>query len=343
MRLWVDNRYAARFWRRFAAPTRNWGLADRQNGSVLGVLVGFAIIGVVILAGYLIARARLLGDDQQRVQFALSRLAFFVLSPCLLFTVLARADVHELFSRVLAVSALSAIAVIVVYFVIARVFWKRSLPQAVIGSASSGYVNANNIGLPVAVYVLGNAALSAPVILLQVVVLAPIILTTLDVSTSGRVSIGRVLLQPVRNPLIIGVVLGVIVAITHVTIPTPVLAPFVLVGGAAVPVVLLSFGMSIHGQRLLEAGTDRRDVVLASILKLVVMPGIAWSVGHLVFGLDGTALFGVVLLAALPTAQNVFNYAQRYDSGVTLARDTVLITTIGSVPILVLAAALLKR
>jgi predicted permease len=318
-------------------------LADRQNGSVLGVLVGFAIIGVVILAGYLIARARLLGDDQQRVQFALSRLAFFVLSPCLLFTVLARADVHELFSRVLAVSALSAIAVIVVYFVIARVFWKRSLPQAVIGSASSGYVNANNIGLPVAVYVLGNAALSAPVILLQVVVLAPIILTTLDVSTSGRVSIGRVLLQPVRNPLIIGVVLGVIVAITHVTIPTPVLAPFVLVGGAAVPVVLLSFGMSIHGQRLLEAGTDRRDVVLASILKLVVMPGIAWSVGHLVFGLDGTALFGVVLLAALPTAQNVFNYAQRYDSGVTLARDTVLITTIGSVPILVLAAALLKR
>ena len=343
MRLWVDNRYAARFWRRFAAPTRNWGLADRQNGSVLGVLVGFAIIGVVILAGYLIARARLLGDDQQRVQFALSRLAFFVLSPCLLFTVLARADVHELFSRVLAVSALSAIAVIVVYFVIARVFWKRSLPQAVIGSASSGYVNANNIGLPVAVYVLGNAALSAPVILLQVVVLAPIILTTLDVSTSGRVSIGRVLLQPVRNPLIIGVVLGVIVAITHVTIPTPVLAPFVLVGGAAVPVVLLSFGMSIHGQRLLEAGTDRRDVVLASILKLVVMPGIAWSVGHLVFGLDGTALFGVVLLAALPTAQNVFNYAQRYDSGVTLARDTVLITTIGSVPILVLADALLKR
>ena len=310
---------------------------------MLGVLVGFAIIGVVILAGYLIARARLLGDDQQRVQFALSRLAFFVLSPCLLFTVLARADVHELFSRVLAVSALSAIAVIVVYFVIARVFWKRSLPQAVIGSASSGYVNANNIGLPVAVYVLGNAALSAPVILLQVVVLAPIILTTLDVSTSGRVSIGRVLLQPVRNPLIIGVVLGVIVAITHVTIPTPVLAPFVLVGGAAVPVVLLSFGMSIHGQRLLEAGTDRRDVVLASILKLVVMPGIAWSVGHLVFGLDGTALFGVVLLAALPTAQNVFNYAQRYDSGVTLARDTVLITTIGSVPILVLAAALLKR
>jgi predicted permease len=147
----------------------------------------------------------------------------------------------------------------------------------------------------------------------------------------------------VRNPLIIGVVLGVVVAVAHVHLPTPVLAPFVLVGGAAVPVVLLSFGMSIHGQRLLEAGTNRRDVVLASALKLIFMPIVAWAIGHLAFGLNGTPLFGVVLLAALPTAQNIFNYAQRYERGVTLARDTVLITTIGSVPILVVAAALLKH
>jgi malonate transporter len=310
---------------------------------MLGVLIGFAIIGVVIATGYLIARAKLLGENQQPVQFALSRLAFFVLSPSLLFTVLAKANVHELFSRVLAISAISAGAAFVIFFLIAGVIWKRALPDAVVGSAASGYLNANNIGLPVAVYVLGNAALSAPVILFQLVVLAPIILTTLDISTSGRVSIGRILLQPVRNPLIIGVVLGVILAVTHVTLPTPVLAPFVLVGGAAVPVVLISFGMSIHGQRLLEPGTDRRDVILASALKLVFMPIVAWAFGHLVFGMNGTALFGVVLLAALPTAQNVFNYAQRYERGVTLARDTVLITTIGSVPILVLAAALLER
>jgi malonate transporter and related proteins len=310
---------------------------------VLGVLIGFAIIGVVILAGYVIARFRLLGDDQQRVQFVLSRLAFFVLSPCLLFTVLARSNVHELFSRVLAVSAISAVAAIAIFFVIARWIWKRPLPDVIVGSAASGYVNANNIGLPVAVYVLGDAALSAPVILLQLVVLAPIILTALDVTTRGTFSVRQILLQPVRNPLIIGVVLGVVIAVAHVRIPTPVMAPFVLVGGAAVPVVLLSFGMSIHGQRLLEAGTDRRDVLLASALKLVAMPIIAWTVGHVVFGMNGSALFGVVLLSALPTAQNIFNYAQRYESGVTIARDTVLLTTIGSVPVLVLAAALLKH
>jgi len=64
-------------------------------------------------------------------------------------------------------------------------------------------------------------------------------------------------------------------------------------------------------------------------------------VGRLVFGLGGEQLFAVVVLAGLPTAQNIFVYAQRYSRGVTLARDTVLLTTMGSVPILVMVAALL--
>jgi predicted permease len=314
----------------------------RHTKEVLGVLTGFAIIGVVILIGYGVGRARILGSNAANVQYVLSRLAFFVLSPCLLFTVLAEADVHELFSRVLAVSAISALVAILLFLVISLLVWRRPLAEAVIGGAASGYINANNIAIPVAVYVLGNAALSAPVLLLQLVVFAPIILTVLDMSSSGRTSIGRILSQPIRNPLIIASLLGVIVAVAGIKLPTPVLAPFTLIGGAAVPVVLLAFGMSLHGQRILQAGTNRRDVVLASVIKLVVMPLVAWAVGRFVFGLENTVLFGVVLLAALPTAQNILNYAQRYERGVTLARDTVLITTVGAVPVLVLAAALLK-
>ena len=33
-----------------------------------------------------------------------------------------------------------------------------------------------------------------------------------------------------------------------------------------------------------------------------------------------------MVLASLPTAQNVFNYAQRYDVGETIARDTIFLT-----------------
>jgi predicted permease len=303
-----------------------------------GVLTGFAIIVAVIVVGYLIGRFDLLGPAADRV---LSRLAFFVLSPALLFTVLAEADVTHLFSALLPISAIAAVVNISAYLVISLLIWRRPVPDATIGALASGYVNANNIGLPVSVYVLGDASSSAPVILLQLIVLAPIALTILDVTTSGKLSLGRILLQPVRNPLIIGSLLGLIVALLHLRLPGPVLAPFQLVGAAAVPVILLNFGMSLHGRRPLAAGTNRRDVVLASSLKLAVMPVVAWVLGHFVWQLQGHQLFVVVVLAALPTAQNVFNYAQRYDRGVTIARDTVLITTALSIVALVVVAALL--
>ncbi|TXK18796.1 AEC family transporter [Homoserinibacter sp. GY 40078] len=303
-----------------------------------GVLIGFAIIAVIIGTGYLIGRFDIVGENAHQV---LSRLAFFVLSPALLFTVLAEADLRSLFSVQLPVAAVAALVPMVAFLVVALGIWRRRVPEATIGALASSYINANNIGIPVAAYVVGDAAASAPVILLQLIVFAPIALTVLDVTTSGHVSLGRILSQPVRNPLIIGSVLGLIVALTGIDLPDPVLAPFELVGAAAVPVILLNFGMSLHGRRILDTPGSRRDVVLAVVLKLIGMPLVAWAVARYGFGLTGHELFVAVVLAALPSAQNVFNYAQRYGRGEVLARDAVLLTTLLSLPVIVVVAAVL--
>ena len=74
--------------------------------------------------------------------------------------------------------------------------------------------------------------------------------------------------------------------------------------------------------------------------KLAVMPGLAAVVG-LTAGLSGEQLLTPVVTAALPTAQNVFMYASRYGAAKDLARDAVLLTTAGFVPVVLLAAALL--
>ncbi|OYX53324.1 MAG: hypothetical protein B7Y93_07805 [Micrococcales bacterium 32-70-13] len=303
-----------------------------------GVLIGFAIIGAVIAVGYLVGRLGILGPH---AEFVLGRFAFFVLSPALLFTVLAEADARQLFSSLLPVSAIAALSCMAVFALVARVVWRRAVPETTIGSLASGYANANNIGLPIAAYVLGDPAFAAPIILLQLVILTPIALTILDVTTSGTLSIGRVLSQPVRNPLIIGSALGLLLSVTGIELPEPVMEPFHLIGAAAVPTVLLLFGMSLHGRRILEPGSGRRDILLAVSLKIVAMPTIAWAVGAFVFGLEGLPLFAVVVLAALPTAQNVFNYAVRFERAVPVARDAVLITTVLSVPALIVIAALL--
>ena len=303
-----------------------------------GVLIGFAIIGSVIAVGYVVGRLGVLGPTATVV---LGRAAFFVFLPALLFSVMAEADLAELFSALLPVSAIAALSCMLAFVLLARLLWRRGAPALTIGALASGYVNANNIGLPVAAYVIGDPTLVAPVILLQLVVFAPIALTILDVTTSGRLSIGRVLTQPVRNPLIIASVLGLVVALIGVDLPDPVVEPFGLLGAAAVPTVLFVFGLSLHGRRILEPGSGRRDVLLAVILKSIVMPLVAWGVGALVFGLEGVALFTVVVLAALPTAQNVYTYAARYQTAMPLVRDSGLITTALAVPILIVIAALL--
>ncbi len=148
-------------------------------------------------------------------------------------------------------------------------------------------------------------------------------------------------LGPFRNPIIIASLLGLVCSATGLRLPDPVLEPFSLVGAAAVPVVLLSFGMGLHGSAPLRDPAIRVDVVVAAAFKLLVMPVVAFVVARYLFGLGDQEVFVLTTLGALPAAQNVFNYAQRYGAAVPVARDVVLVTTIGAVPVLVVVAALL--
>jgi hypothetical protein len=303
-----------------------------------GVLVGFSIIGLVIVIGYFVGRFGIAGKGADRV---LNRMAFFVATPALLFTVLLHADVSVLFSEFLIAIVCTIVVGVLIYIVATRLFFRTTVAETVLGASSATYVNANNIGLPVAIYVLGSAQYVAPVLLLQLVILAPTILAILDIATRGRASFTSIVTQPFRNPMILASIAGVLVALSGITLPQPVLAPFELIGGAAIPMVLLSFGMSLHGQRLLKAGTGRKQVAVATAIKVVLMPIIAYLFGHFVFDLDGAELFAVVAVSALPTAQNIFNFASRYDRAVVVTRDTVLLTTIASMPALLVIAALL--
>ena len=60
------------------------------------------------------------------------------------------------------------------------------------------------------------------------------------------------------------------------------------------------------------------------------MPIIAFLLAYFVMGFRGSELYACVVLAALPTGQNVYNYAARYNVGLTFARDGILMSTMTS-------------
>ncbi len=299
-----------------------------------GVLGGFATLAAVIAVGWITARARVLGQGATGV---LSRLSYFVATPALLLLTLADADPAVLLSTTLVATAGSAVLCALVYVVVARWRWKLRAGHLATGALASSYVNAGNLGVAIAVYVLGDASLVAPVLLFQVLVLAPIGLTVLAASRDpgdDAPSRGQVLTQPLRTPLVIGCAVGLALAAAGWTPPTPVLRPLELLADLAVPTALLAYGASLHGAPRPASGGTAGQVWLAVVLKNVVQPAVAYTVGRWVVHLDDPALLAVTIASALPTAQNVFVYATSYDRGTELARDAVLLSTVLSVPVL---------
>ena len=374
------------------------------------VVAGLAVFGAVIAVGWLLVRTRAVPADADGV---LTRVCFFAATPALLVTTLSRADLTAVLSRSTAVAVAAELAAIVSAWCLHRLVLRRPTAEATIGALASGYVNAANLGIPVAVLVLGDAATIAPILLLQLLVLTPATFTVLDaVTRRGNPSRLATLTVPLRNPLLWGVVAGTAANLGGVDLkewgggyPAQGLE---MLGRVAVPLMMLALGMSLAGaprplrnlvpeeaapslqgspartvqspqsarqsQEPLaaEAGSEaheintaggrlprveeepahgarstsqrgagrRRDLWLAVGWKLAVMPGLAVVVG-LAAGLSGAQLLTPVVTAALPTAQNVFMYASRYGAAKDLARDAVLLTTAGFVPVVLLAAALL--
>ena len=307
---------------------------------MLGVLAGFFVVWAIILVGMFVGRRNILGENARPV---LSALTFFVASPALLFETLSKAKLHDVFAAPLLVTAVGAVITAVLFFGIVRFALKRSLPEALISSMSSSLANSANLGIPIAVFVLGDASYVAPLLIFQLAFFTPLFLMALDATTSShRTTPLSFVLMILRNPMIVGTGLGLLVAATGWTVPPLILEPIHLIGGAAIPAMLIAFGMSLNGSKPLQAAAGRRlDALLASFFKLVVHPLVAYLFAHFVLGMQEQALFAAVVTAALPTAQNVFVAASRYRTGVTVARDTVLITTVVAVPAMIGVALLL--
>ena len=373
------------------------------------VVAGLAVFGAVIAVGWLLVRTRAVPADADGV---LTRVCFFAATPALLVTTLSRADLTAVLSRSTAVAVAAELTAIVSAWCLHRLVLRRPTAEATIGALASGYVNAANLGIPVAVLVLGDAATIAPILLLQLLVLTPATFTVLDaVTRRGNPSRLATLTVPLRNPLLWGVVAGTAANLGGVDLkewgggyPAQGLE---MLGRVAVPLMMLALGMSLAGAprplrnpapeeaapspqsspaqsarqgkdrqgqeppaaeagseahaidtaggrpprveeepahgatSTSQRGADRHSGLwLAVGWKLAVMPGLAVVFG-LAAGLSGAQLLAPVVTAALPTAQNVFMYASRYGAAKDLARDAVLLTTAGFVPVVLLAAALL--
>ena len=302
----------------------------------MGLLIGFTTILVVIAAGAALAHVGVLDRRSQRT---LGEIAFFVASPALMVVTISQVHLETAAANLVA-STVSLGVCFIAYVVVARLRWGLDTGSLLLGALSSSYVNAGNLGIAIAAYVVGDITVVVPTLLVQMLLVQPAALIILDRITGRGEGVGPAVRRLVTNPLTISAVVGLVLATTGWRLPAALLSPLEMLAGAAIPLMLMSYGAALRLSPPIGRAGHNGEVVLATVLKMAVMPVVAWLVG-VALGLDDRVLLGVVITAALPTAQNIFLHATRYRVGEDVSRETILVTTLASLPVALLVAVLL--
>ena len=210
-----------------------------------GVLKGFFVVGAVMLAGYILGRTNALGPHGTKV---LSTLTFLVGLPSLMFSMIATRHISDVLSQTGLISVVTALAVMALFAATGAVA-RWGVRRSTIGALSTGIVNSTNLGVPLSSYVLGSATYVTPIMLFQLSVITPIALTILDLTNPDgeKPSVRRILSTPFRNPVTVAAILGIAVSAAGIQVPELVLDPLKLIAQVTVPLMLIIFGMSLHG------------------------------------------------------------------------------------------------
>lgn len=309
---------------------------------VAAAVNGFSTIWAIVAVGWLLAHVGFVSRAGQRF---MNNLAFLVAGPALMVNLLRDAPLATLFSHTFVVSALAIAIAGAVYLVLHRVWLRTGRGPGVLGFMASCYTNAGNIGLPLTALLLGEMTWMPPIILLQVALIQPICLAILDAErikrAGGVLSVGRYLSMPFRNPLTVGILVGVLANVSGVAIPQAVLVPLGMVGAMMVPLMLLAFGAALRLNPLPGRGPHLVETWVIQAIKIVVHPLAAYLLARHAFHLTPHEVYAVTVIAALPNAQNVFTIANRYRVAELLARDCTFWSTLLTVPVIVGVSALI--
>lgn len=288
----------------------------------------FGILGV----GFLAARVRILEAEGVR---GLVLFVFNFAIPVLLFRSMATMELpDEVAWAFLGAFYTGALAMYGAGMALARWVYHRPLEDQAIFGMGAGFSNTVLLGIPIVLTALGpDAALPLFLIIaFHSAVLMPVTVALIHLGRGEGVSareqarfVGR---EIVRNPIVMGLFLGLLFNRVGLALPGPVDRFAELLGGAAVPCALFAMGASLASY---PVGADGPPAAILSVLKLVGHPLIVWIMAVPVLGLEGIWVPTAVIMAAMPTGVNVYLFGARYDAAASVAARTVLVTSLAAV------------
>ncbi len=263
----------------------------------------------IVLLGY----AWQHGGGQFEAEFV-TRLVTMIGTPCLIFATLTRLEVSPaaygqiLLAGLLIVLGLGLLGALALHLL--GLSQRAFLPTILLP-------NAGNLGLPLSLFAFGEEGLALAIVFFSIIAILQF--TVGQGIAAGAMSPGRIL----RTPIIYVLALAAVVVGTGMPVPRWLDNTVTLLGGIAIPLLLLGLGSGLARFRLPQL----RVSATVGALRLAIGFVVAVTVTQLM-GLDRVASGVLIIQTTAPAA--IFNYlfAQLYDNRPAEVGGTVFVSTV---------------
>jgi hypothetical protein len=285
---------------------------------------------LIIALGYVLER-RLSLDIRP-----ISRVIFYALAPCLVFSSTATsavsgADMGKIISFVL----LTTLAMGLLSWAAAKALrLSRAMESAFL--LTTLFINSGNYGLPVNLFAFGQAGLERAAVFFT----ASALLTNsvgVYLASRGRASGLDALRNVFKVPVVYGALAGFVVNLATIPVPEPIAKAVDLAGGASVPLMLLLVGMQLARTSLVG---ELKVIGLATFVRLVVAPAVALVLAA-GLGLTGVTRQACITEASMPTAVTTTILATEFEAEPQFVAGVVFVSTLASIITLTLLLALI--
>ena len=291
----------------------------------------------MIAFGFFLRKVNLLNEGFLKVA---DKFNFTVTLPVLLFTDLSSADFVDSFD--LKFLLFCAIATSVIFWGVwglARIFIKDPSKQGEFVQASYRS-SAAVMGIALIQNIYGSTTMSGMMILgcVPLYNIYAVILLQATSPNGHKGSVKKTALAVLKNPIVIGVVLGLLSSLLKISYPQVISTSLNYLARMASPLALICIGGEFNFK---SARSVLKYSVAASIMKIVALPVVFVPIAILM-GFRTEQLVAIFVMLAGATTPSAYIMARQYGHEGMLTASTVVITTLGSILTLTVFVFLLK-
>lgn len=257
--------------------------------------------------------------------------------PCLLIRALAQRDLTEVIEPVyLLAYGGGSLALFGFGYLYALKVARKGQANATLQGLGMSMSNSGFVGYPVVSQVLGPTAeiALALCVIVENLVMMPLVLVLGDSAQNNGQSrmqvLGKAFVNLGRNPIIIGIIIGLVISLLGITLPTPIFRVIDMLASASGPVALFVIGGGLVGLKLKGLRTDMARIVSA---KLLLHPIAVFVLIYFLPGIDPTLQIACVAFACSPMLSIYPIFGQRYGHEGLCAVSLMMATSLSFITI----------